>query len=296
MKEPMDDDLLPEHTEIDAYLAASRRALAEQLAAGLDLNAGLTAILGTRNRQPDPNEPTAAMNASSSPSARPGTSSSASSTTDHAALVITLRMRAQEIVRDLDPDQGLDPRRRLIYGDGLPARELDCIRDLDLTIVRDLDRHLARYGDLDRTHDLHLVPACDVNLVRVRNIARHLARELARAVVRARSRDNRSLFPGSSHLGDLQNEHKSAVAAAWDIVRNLIIQLDAIDVDASAADLSSLSLSDRNVLEGVMWTDETVWPPGVRDQVRVWSDEIRPGVYRVSRKEGGRDRTGLVIT
>ena len=52
MNEPMDDDLSLEHAETDAYLAASRRELVEQLAAGLDLDAGLTAILGTREAQP----------------------------------------------------------------------------------------------------------------------------------------------------------------------------------------------------------------------------------------------------
>jgi len=53
------------------------------------------------------------------------------------------------------------------------------------------------------------------------------------------------------------------------------------EVDASGADLSALDLTDISVLAGVVWTEETAWPPGIAGQVRVRSREIRPRVYRV---------------
>ena len=42
-----------------------------------------------------------------------------------------------------------------------------------------------------------------------------------------------------------------------------------------------------SVLVGVVWTEETAWPPGIADQVRARSRAIRPGVYRVC---GGSER------
>jgi hypothetical protein len=58
-------------------------------------------------------------------------------------------------------------------------------------------------------------------------------------------------------------------------------------VDASGADMSGLDLTDMRVLEGVVWTEETTWPPGVREEVRRRSREIRAGVYQVG---GGRGK------
>jgi hypothetical protein len=34
-------------------------------------------------------------------------------------------------------------------------------------------------------------------------------------------------------------------------------------------------------LSGTIWTDQTIWPPDIEDQVRTHSEEIRPGVYQV---------------
>jgi hypothetical protein len=58
-------------------------------------------------------------------------------------------------------------------------------------------------------------------------------------------------------------------------------QLAAVQVDASGADLSEVDLPDLDVLDGVIWTPETTWPPGVAHGVRSRSREIRPGVYQV---------------
>ena len=66
-------------------------------------------------------------------------------------------------------------------------------------------------------------------------------------------------------------------------------------VDASGADLSGLNLTDMSVLEGVVWTEETKWPSGVRDQVRLRSREIRVRVYQVC-GGGKREWAGLVTS
>ena len=64
-------------------------------------------------------------------------------------------------------------------------------------------------------------------------------------------------------------------------------------IDASGADLSGLDLADVSVLEGVVWTEETTWPPGIRGEVQAQSEVIREGVYQV---RGGSERepAGLV--
>jgi len=71
-------------------------------------------------------------------------------------------------------------------------------------------------------------------------------------------------------------------------------QLAAVQVDASGADLSEADLPDLDVLDGVIWTPETTWPPGVRERVRQRSRPIGPGIYQVC---GGseRDPAGLAI-
>jgi hypothetical protein len=77
------------------------------------------------------------------------------------------------------------------------------------------------------------------------------------------------------------------LASSFADSRVLVRRFDAIEVDASGADLSALDLTDMTVLEGVTWTDETTWPPGMLERVRTRSREIRPGVYQV---RGGSER------
>src|ERR1700733_7930748 len=68
MNDPANDDLLPQHADIDTSLAAARREHAERLAAALDLDAGLTAILtedekadGSQATTVNPGRPRVAM-------------------------------------------------------------------------------------------------------------------------------------------------------------------------------------------------------------------------------------------
>jgi len=76
--------------------------------------------------------------------------------------------------------------------------------------------------------------------------------------------------------------------------RTLVPRFEAIEeVDASGVDLSALDLPDMSVLEGVVWTDETAWPPGVHEQVIPLSEEIDLGVYKV--RSDGSDREPSVL-
>ena len=52
-------------------------------------------------------------------------------------------------------------------------------------------------------------------------------------------------------------------------------------VDASGADLSEVRIEQLDALSGTIWTDQTIWPPDIEDQVLTHSEEIRPGVYQV---------------
>lgn len=97
-----------------------------------------------------------------------------------------------------------------------------------------------------------------------------------------------------SALGDVRiraGRIEGALAAIGDI--KPIYQLALIEVDASGADLSRADFRDLDVLEGVIWTAETIWPPGVAGPIRDRSAEIRPGVFQV---RGGSERnpSGLV--
>jgi hypothetical protein len=146
------------------------------------------------------------------------------------------------------------------------ARELarELARALTLISVRPRARELASALDLARTFAsvldftsaLTLASACDraLLLARVLDRARELAkvRELARVGISAVARD-----------------------------------LDKIQIDVSGVDLHQLDLPDLDVLTGVVWTEDTTWPPEVADQVRARSDEIQPGVYQV---RGGTER------
>ncbi|MEO3814403.1 hypothetical protein ABGB17_35860 [Sphaerisporangium sp. B11E5] len=67
-----------------------------------------------------------------------------------------------------------------------------------------------------------------------------------------------------------------------DVIRDLVHDMETIDVDASGLDLHHLDLQEVEVLAGVLWTVDTVWPPGIAEQVRARSKEVVPGTFRVS--------------
>jgi hypothetical protein len=145
------------------------------------------------------------------------------------------------------------------------ANEIDgaLVRDLihDLLGALDLafDRFSNLVGDLDVDLDPARVRTLDlyVDLTRAREITRIDALE----IIRVRARE---------------------IGASLSRRRNsLVHQFNKMTVDASGIDLSSLRITDISALEKVLWTHDTTWPQGVREQVRSRSHEIRPGVYEV---------------
>jgi hypothetical protein len=187
---------------------------------------------------------------------------------------------AREAAGEITVDLALDRDRA---DAGALANALD--RALGGDLAAALDRALAAADDLGDLGDLgaragELVAALDREFggmyKRADAVAGELAGDLDRVVDRAR---------------DLDRHLQSALSCA----EELAVRLHAGEVDASGADLAALDLTDMSVLEGIMWTEETTWPPGVHEQVQLRSREIRPGVYQV---QGGseRDPSELIIT
>lgn len=56
---------------------------------------------------------------------------------------------------------------------------------------------------------------------------------------------------------------------------------DTQQMDAAGADLSDLEIRRVDALNGIIWNDQTTWPPGIVYQIRAQSVEIQPGVYQV---------------
>lgn len=134
------------------------------------------------------------------------------------------------------------------------------IRDPDpnLYLVLDQARVLAR--NLDLVHDR--------TLDRDRTLARTLALDLIRA-----------LDPPRAFILD------RARARVLTLILDII--LDRVQIEASGVDLSKMQIKDLKILKGVIWTDETMWPPDIEDQVHAQSWQIRPGVYQF---RGGNER------
>ena len=224
-----------------------------------------------------------------------------------AALVISMRSKAHNLDRALDqtlaraldrtaasihaiaralPRSSDRPRGRLARGLAKARdRALDSASDLALTFARDsarelataLDRHLAVARELataldstavlERTAVLDLARDLIFVLDRASDSARALDRDLARDLARARALDR-----------DLNRD----ITRASDLARDLNRDLQAQRVDASGADLSDLEIGNVDVLDGVIWTHETLWPSvAIKGQVEAQSEEVHPGVYQV---------------
>ncbi|WP_182885745.1 hypothetical protein [Microbispora sp. H10885] len=172
---------------------------------------------------------------------------------DHAITVIMTRDLAHDVARDIDLAReiatGLDHGRE--WDDGL---DLAHILDLALDHARALTRALAskgpNAGDLWR--------------------AVGLAARLTAAI--DRERDHARVFAHASGL---------AASLASIKVDSLIEHLNSIEVYVSDTDLSFLDLNDIDVLNGVVWTQFTIWPPSLIEEIRRRSHEIGPGLYQI---------------
>ena len=173
---------------------------------------------------------------------------------------------------------------------------VDALADA-LNLARDLARDpVTRDRDRDRA-------TRDRDLARLRVVARAcgLARDLDLDLDRATLDLDRAWATLDHARAPLDRARKLARDLIFEIqnalryARDLARRFEAVEVDASGADLSALDITNIWVLEGVVWTEETTWPPGVREQVQSRSREIRPGVYKV---QGGseRDPSQLITT
>ncbi len=144
--------------------------------------------------------------------------------------------------------------------------------DLDRYFTLEYDRYFTHALDLARA----LAYALDFALAHALDLALDLTP--ARDLVRALAFD---IDHGRTHA----LEHTSS--EVHDVLARMgRVLLDAAPVDASGLDLSDLRLPDIDVLAGVTWTKQTIWPDEVRAVVEDRSTPIRPGVYRVC---GGRE-------
>ena len=216
-----------------------------------------------------------------------------------AALTISLRAKAHSFASDLDYaeriavhlDETLAHIRSLRYA-------LSRVHDLDEALARacslgdalarDLNETLARYHAhvraLTRVRDL---PGdLDDALALVRDLARDLddalalVRDLARDLDDAPARGEdiaQALDVARARACTLRPFLADANARAEDLKSKLDMQ----QVNASGADLSGLKIQYVDVLNGVIWTHQTIWPPDIAEQVLAQSEEIQPSVYQV---------------
>lgn len=184
------------------------------------------------------------------------------------------------------------------------ARDLAIEITYDLTRVRRLDRELALDRDIEVLKELSnnaLEPhALDGvrELDRAFALTRQLtfdeqithARELSIRLDRAR---RLSGLRERWHNLDRTNAHQIALAIdvalvrARDLAAAVFRRLDAFEVDVASADLSRFEIADLTILTGVIWTNSTIWPPGMVRRVESLSQELTPGVYQI-RPDGQR--------
>lgn len=129
------------------------------------------------------------------------------------------------------------------------------------------------------------------------------ARELSIRLEKARRLSN---FRERWRNLDRQHAHELALAIdlaldhAKDLAAGVIYQLDAVEINVVAADLSQVKIDDPTVLVGVIWADNTIWPAEVVEDVGSLSMELAEGIYQV-RPDGqrpavkhGRHETGSI--
>ncbi|MFI6292390.1 hypothetical protein ACIBEJ_12445 [Nonomuraea sp. NPDC050790] len=139
---------------------------------------------------------------------------------------------------------------------------------------------------IDRAVLSALAVATDRELCRLPELTRLLTVALARALaglVRFLSpedvpRDERV----ADNLSSLVEALAQAVGDAGELAAELSRAHDLDGVDASGADLSELEVPSPDLLDGVIWDHSTVWPPEILAWVRVSSEQVRAGVYRVT--------------
>lgn len=181
------------------------------------------------------------------------------------------------------------------------GRELAREREADGRVVRAFHRAGGAVRDRARaaagTGAARMADGLTRDRDQALNRAKILADSLALTLAKASERDkdcDEALARASSRAADLAKVLTSpslrnlAEAAARTLaqtqVRKVSSALEAVHLDASGLDLSELNDVDATNLGafvGVLWTDETIWPPTLAETVRQRSHEIRPGIYQV---------------
>ena len=244
--------------DLDQILAAANRELLERIETVIDPNPTLIAIMARRTPAAGSGSPRA-------------TSPASEARQTLAVLVIGIRSCTRELIRVAKRARDLARARVFdveFAGTRALTRDLARTRTLARVLALALDRALTldRAADLDRAH----AHARDLNrdLNRVANLVR--ARALSDDLEPAFDRDR-------AHA--LDRDLDRALADACNLKRAIGGQ----QVDASGADLSDVTIGHLDDLEGVIWTSQTTWPPGIEAQVRASSRQILPGVYQVGR-------------
>lgn len=189
--------------------------------------------------------------------------------------------------------QLLDHARDLviqIMHDLLRIRRLDneLVVERGIQIVKELWENELNDSEFEDIHKLDRIYAQSRQITIADQV--NDARELAIGLDRARR-----LSELRKRWQDLDRRNAHELALAIDLVldrsRDLAAavrsRLDAFEVDAASADLSNIKIHDARVLQGVIWTDQTVWPMDVAEDVGLLSRELTPGVYQV-RPDGRR--------
>jgi hypothetical protein len=131
---------------------------------------------------------------------------------------------------------------------------------------------MARALEKAREHLQALGPGADLGVDLDHDAV--LARELLSVLARSGRFDRRRASDLAATLnGDLAEARMNSL----DLVRGL----RRLPADASGADLSGVDIGHLDPLDGVTWTRETTWPPGVHARILPHSGEVRPGLYQI---------------
>lgn len=166
------------------------------------------------------------------------------------------------------------------------------VRDRNSTLTEDLDRAISRLA----VHDLAGPASTPMvhDLERILELARDLTATTNRVrrlnwipFVGARARSDARRLAGTigrdlDRLLDLARDRLRSQAEIIASGLSPLYMLASMPVDASGADLSRYKFRDLAVLEGIIWTPDTIWPSGISDRIFAHSDEIRPGVHMVT--------------
>lgn len=203
------------------------------------------------------------------------------------------------LARELDRVLGLTLTHEL-SGDIASSPTLDVARILARALVLNLDL------TLDRENDLALGRELDQAIALARSLGFELDRAAELAQARATARQSARAFnPRGLATRATAMKRTREYARAIDLTRTIARQLAreltgtidarlmATAIDAQGADLSHITPSDMEILLGVVWNEQTLWPAELIGLVRARSREIRSAVWQVV---GGTEHTTAELT